>query len=63
MGNFDQIKYITEYNKEKYDEIRIRIPKGAKSEWKEIVAKYGKSLNSFIVEAVEDKIQNLKEES
>lgn len=59
MGDFDQIKYITEYNKEKYDEIRIRIPKGTKAEWKTIIAKQGKSINAFIVEAVEDKIESL----
>ena len=59
MGDFDQIKYITEYNKQNYDTITFRVPKGTKSEWKSIIDRTGKSLNAFIVEAVEDKIESL----
>lgn len=63
MGDFDQIKYITEYNKEKYDSITFRVPKGTKAEWKSIIDKTGLSMNAFIVDAVEERIQNLKGES
>jgi len=59
MGDFDQIKYINEFNRQNYDAITFRVPKGTKAKWKEAIDKTGKSLNAFIVEAVEDKIESL----
>lgn len=35
------------------DEIRIRVPKGKKEEYKELAEKAGKSLNQFIVDCIE----------
>lgn len=35
------------------DEIRIRVPKGKKEEYKDLAEKAGKSLNQFIVDCIE----------
>ena len=35
------------------DEIRIRIPKGKKEEYKQMAEKAGKSLNQFIIDCIE----------
>ena len=48
------IKYL----KEKTDSIQIRTPKGTKERWKEAAADRGKSLNQFIVNAVEAEINS-----
>ena len=47
------IKYL----KEKTDSIQIRTPKGTKDRWRSAADESGVSLNKFIVEAVEAKIQ------
>lgn len=60
MGEFDQVKYKNDFNREKYDRIGVMAPKGSKNEWKNVAASQGKSLNAFIVEAVEEKIETLK---
>ena len=41
------LKYL-----EGFDEIKIRVPKGTKSEWKSKAEEDGKSLNQFIIEKV-----------
>lgn len=45
------VKYL-----EKLDEVRIRAEKGAKSRWKNAAANRGKSLNQFVIDAVENEI-------
>lgn len=49
MGEFNQAKYIQQFQKEKYDRCIFNVPKGQKSiiekHWK---AKGYKSLNSYI---------------
>lgn len=50
---FDQIKYINEFNKDKYDAITFRIPKGRKEDVKAVAKAEGKSLNEIIVFALE----------
>lgn len=49
-----------EYNKkyaEKYlgnlDEIKIRVPKGKKEEYRKVAEAQGKSLNQFIIDCIE----------
>lgn len=37
----------------KLDEIKIRIPKGKKEEYKKLAAESGKSLNQFIIDKIE----------
>lgn len=51
------IKYL----KEKTDSIQIRTPKGTKDRWRAAAAKNGKSLNQFIVDAVEGEIEKAEE--
>lgn len=54
---FDQIKYQNEYNKQKYDRITIMAPKGKKEELQAAAKACGmKSVNEFILAAVEEKI-------
>lgn len=54
---FDPTKYKNEYQKEKYDRIIVNVPKGRKQVIDEIAKQQGyKSLNSFIVDAINEKI-------
>ena len=45
------VKYL-----EKPDEVRVRAEKGTKNRWKNAAASRGKSLNQFVVDAVEHEI-------
>lgn len=45
------VKYL-----EKLDEVRVRAEKGTKDRWKDAAASRGKSLNQFVVDAVENEI-------
>ena len=51
------IKYL----KEKTDSIQIRTPKGTKDKWRAAATQNGKSLNQFIVDAVEGEIEKAGE--
>lgn len=54
---FDATKYKNNYQKEKYDRIIVNVPKGRKQIIDDIAKKHGyKSLNSFIVDAINDKL-------
>lgn len=55
-------EYKNKYEQDKYDRIILLVKKGRKEELKVIAAANNKSLNSFIVGAVEEKINSLKEE-
>lgn len=50
------IKYL----KEKTDDIRIRVPKGKKDEYKQQAESKGESLNAYIIRLIEQDIQNDK---
>ena len=39
------------------DEIRIRIPKGKKEEYKSAAEAYGKSLNQFVIDCIEKALE------
>ena len=54
--NEAQKKATMKYLKEKTDDVRIRVPKGAKDRWREYAESQGKSLNQFIIDVVEEKI-------
>lgn len=43
--------------KNNYDEIKTRVPKGKKDEIKAYAEKHGYSLNSFVNEAIDEKMQ------
>lgn len=47
------IKYLDE----KTDSIQIRTPKGTKERWREAATAAGTSLNRYIMDAVEEKIE------
>ena len=51
---------LEEYRKTKYEDLRVRVPKGRKEEIKAFVETTGKSLNSFINEAIDEKIEREK---
>jgi len=55
-----QKKASIKYLKEKTDSIQIRTPKGTKERWREAAEKQGVSLNQFIADAVEEKIDSAK---
>ena len=46
-----------QYNKEKYEDLRVRVPKGKKEILQAYVKEHGKSLNGFINEAIDEKMQ------
>lgn len=49
---------IHEWEKENYDQVTIRIPKGKKNEIKLLASIYGKSVNRIVVDAV-NQVYNL----
>ncbi len=53
-----QQKAVSKYMKANYDEIKLRIPKGEKDKWKQFAADQGKSLNQFVMDAVNAAMTN-----
>ena len=51
-----QNKATQKYIKNKYEEIKIRTPKGKKDQYKKLAYKKGLSLNSFVVELTEESL-------
>lgn len=51
-----QKKATIKYLQDKTDDIRIRAPKGYKEKWKAEAQKREKSLNQFVIDAVEQAI-------
>ena len=49
-----QNKATQKFIKENYDEIKIRIPKGKKDEYKAKAAAAGRSLNQFVIDAMDN---------
>lgn len=47
---------LEEYRKTKYEDIRIRVPKGKKDVIKKHVESTGESLNTFVNMAIDEKI-------
>lgn len=55
---FNATKYKNDFQKEKYDRIIVNVPKGQKSIIDEQAKKKGyKSLNSFIIDAINEKLE------
>jgi len=50
--------YKREFNENNYDRIYLTVPKGKKEEIKEFAESKGKSLNSFINDAVKKEMEN-----
>ena len=51
---FDQIAYNDEYNRQNYDRIVLRIPKGKKAVLQAYAEKNGISVNALIAQAIEE---------
>lgn len=60
--NEKQKKYTMDYMKEKLDEIKFRVPKGKKEEYRNEAEKVNKKLTPFIIEAIEEKIDRINKE-
>ena len=59
---YDSQKEATaRYNKKTYDRINIIVKKGQREIIKDFAARKGKSLNRFILDAVEAEISRIKE--
>lgn len=54
---FDSIRYKNDFNKENYDAITIRVPKGEKIVWQAAAKSKGLSLTEIIRRAMEDYMQ------
>lgn len=52
-----QLEYAKKYVA-KLDDIKVRVPKGAKDMWKKAAEKAGCSLNQYIIDSVEARISN-----
>lgn len=52
-----QQKAVSKYMKENYDEIKVRVEKGRKAEIQAHAAAHGQSVNSFINEAIAEKME------
>ncbi len=48
-ANDAQKRAIAKYC-EKYDDVKLRVPKGQREEWKRFAESKGKSLNQFIID-------------
>lgn len=46
-----------EYNRKKYDRVSVMFPAGYREKVREIATKEGKSLNAYILEAVQEKVK------
>lgn len=59
---YDSLKEATaRYNKKAYDRINIIVKKGQREIIKDFAAKQGKSLNRFVLDAVEAEMNRTKE--
>lgn len=54
---FNQIKYQHEYNKKNYDRIEISVPKGQKIVIKETAKAAGQSVNEYINQAINERME------
>ena len=51
-------KAVNKYIKNNYDQIMIRVPKGDRERYKDLAEEQGKSLNSLVIELIEEKIKS-----
>lgn len=57
-----RIRANNKYNAKAYDRINIAIPKGKKEVIQLHAAAHGKSINGFVVEAIEEKLNRESED-
>lgn len=53
-------EYAKTYLKEKVEDIKIRVPKGDKAKYKQAADDFGLSLNQFVIDAMDEKIERGK---
>lgn len=58
-----QQKAVSKYMKENYDEIKVRVEKGQKEIIKAHAEAQGKSVNGYINEAIEEKMERDRKEN
>ena len=56
-----QQRAVAKYMKNNYDEIKVRMPKGKKEQIRTAAESAGKSLNNYINEAIDEKMQTEQE--
>ena len=56
-GHFKQSQYITDFVKENYDRMELRVPKGGKEIIKALAKQHNKSVNVLICDAIEQHYQ------
>lgn len=62
MSDFNQTKYINDFIKEKYDTIKVQVPKGQKTAIEEYrKAKGYRSLNAYINDLIKKDMKNSNE--
>jgi len=54
----NKLAYTREYNRQRYAQIKMQVPKEAKEAIKSAAEKAGKSITMYIMEAVEEKMRN-----
>lgn len=59
MSNAERIR---KHQLEKLDDIRVRPPKGTKDRWRAAADKSGQSLQRYIIQAVEERMQRESEQ-
>jgi predicted HicB family RNase H-like nuclease len=52
-GHFKQSTYITDFQKENYDEFKVRMPKGSKEKVKALAKENHLSVNALITQSIE----------
>lgn len=55
-SNEKQLEYSKKYLS-KFDDVKIRVPKGDRDRWRQHAEKQGKSLNQFVIDSVENEIK------
>lgn len=55
-----QQRAVGKYMKENYDEIKVRVAKGTKERWKEAATAVGESMNQYIINAVDQRMEREK---
>ena len=53
-----QKRATTKYEHNNYDKITVRLPKGERERWTAAATAAGQSLNAFIVQVVQDRMQD-----
>ena len=59
MGEFDQIKYINDWQKENLERIAFTVPKGQRAKIKELAKKKGfSSTNAYLQNLIQKDMEN-----